>query len=147
RNRWRLKIALDCFEQAIARDASYAEAWAGVADCHMVMGAYSVKPGHELLRDGAAAAARALSLAPKLSEAHHSLGAVKLFLEWDWAGAEASLRRAIELNPRAAMSHVYLGLLLGCTSRSREGLAELDIALGLEPDSPVVTYVGNGGLL
>src|SRR5262245_8888103 len=147
RNRWRLKVALDCFEQALARDASYAEAWTGIADCHMLRGVYAVEPGHELLAQAMAAATRALSLAPALSESHHSLGAVKFFLEWDWAGAEASLRRAIELNPRSAMSYVYLGLVLICNLRSREGIAALDVALGLEPDSPVVAYVAHGGLL
>ncbi len=147
RNRWRLKVALDCFEQAIARDASYAEAWAGLADCYTVMGVYSVKPARECRGPALNAATRALDLAPSLAEAHHAMGATKLWLEWDWKGAEASLRRAIELNPRAALSHVYLAIALVYTGRILEGVASVDRALSLEPDSPVVTYVAHGTLM
>jgi serine/threonine protein kinase len=147
RNRWRLKVALDCFQQAIARDANYAAAWAGLADCYMVMGTYSVRPGRELRGPALEAATRALELAPSLAEAHHALGAVKLWLEWDSKGAETSLRRALELNPRSAMSHVYLGIALVYTHRTLDGIARADLALTLEPDSPVIAYVGHGLLL
>ncbi len=147
RNRWRLKVALDCFEQAIARDTSYAEAWAGLADCYTVMGVYSVKPGHEFREPALNAATRALGLAPSLAEAHHAVGAAKLWLEFDWNGAEMSLRRAVELNPRAAISYIYLAIILVFTSRSVEGIAAIDHALAIEPDSPVVAYVASGALM
>lgn len=147
RNRWRLKVALECFQQAIDRDANYAAAWAGLADCYMVMGVYAVRPGPELLRPALEAATRALDLASSLAEAHHALGAVKLWLEWDWPGAETSLRRALELNPRSAITCLYLAVVLVYTNRNIEGIAMVDQALSLEPDSPVIAYVAHGTLL
>lgn len=35
------------------------------------------------------------------------LGIVRLYYEWDWSGAEAALRRALELNPNYAWGHEF----------------------------------------
>ena len=147
RNRWRLKVAVDCFEQAIARDANYAEAWAGLADCYTVRGAYSVRPARDLRGPALGAVRRALDLAPSLAEAHHAMGGVQLWLEWDWTSADASFRRALDLNPQLAISLVYLAIALLLSGRALEGVAAVDCALSIEPDSPVVAYVGHGMLL
>jgi tetratricopeptide (TPR) repeat protein len=48
------------------------------------------------------AAAKALELDPNLAEAHNALGIIRFLLEWKWAEAERSFRRALELNPGLA---------------------------------------------
>ena len=47
------------------------------------------------------ATARALELEPRLAEAHAALGHLKYVCDYDWAGAEAELKLAIELNPNS----------------------------------------------
>ena len=47
-------------------------------------------------------AERALALEPDMAEGHLALGTLMLFLDWDWAGAESSLGRALELAPGSA---------------------------------------------
>jgi serine/threonine-protein kinase len=44
-----------------------------------------------------------------LAEAHMSLAATKLLLEWDWDGGERELKRAVELNPSIAEASSLLG--------------------------------------
>jgi tetratricopeptide (TPR) repeat protein len=78
------------------------------------------------------AATRAVELAPDLAETQTSLGFVQL-LDWDWKGAEASLRKAIELNPRYASSHTFLAWLLSTLDRQDEAIEEARIGKELEP--------------
>lgn len=52
-----------------------------------------------------AAIAKALELDPDLSEAHVTSGWLKLWYDWDWAGAEREFKRAIELNPNNSTAH------------------------------------------
>ena len=76
----------------------------------------------EPLRKARAAVERALELDPDLAEAHSALGLVRFYFEWDWAGAEAELRRAIELNPGSRVGQEEYGWFLTATGRLDEGL-------------------------
>jgi tetratricopeptide (TPR) repeat protein len=85
-----------------------------------------------------AAAMRALEIDDMLSEAHASLGILKLRYEWDWKGAERALKRAIELNPANALAHHHYANYLWTIRRLDEGIAEVKIALELDPLSSVI---------
>jgi serine/threonine-protein kinase len=79
------------------------------------------------------AAERALQLAPDLAEAHAALGEVLIFYDWEWHGADVSLRRALELAPgnaRIMRSTAILAALLG---RLDETIALLQRAAALDP--------------
>lgn len=56
--------------------------------------------------------------------------------EHDWAGAERSLRKAIELNPNYARAHQFLGLYLSYRGRFDEGIRHLRRAQTIEPAWP-----------
>jgi tetratricopeptide (TPR) repeat protein len=88
-----------------------------------------------------ASAGRALALDPNLAEAHHAVGALRLWIEWDWAGADAELSRALELNPRLAISHSYRGALLAWLGQGEEAIDEARRGMELEPDSAVLTFI------
>ena len=85
-----------------------------------------------------AEAVRALGMDETTAEAHASLGFVRHLYDWDFAGAEQSFRRAVELSPADPIPRVYLGELLGETGRPAEGVAELRTAVQLDPLSPFV---------
>ena len=55
----------------------------------------------EALANATAAAEHALALDKDLAEAHAALAFAKLYA-WDWPGAEAGFKRALELNPNSA---------------------------------------------
>ena len=85
-----------------------------------------------------AAARRSREAGGDLAEAHSSLGTVKVWLDWDWPGAEAAFRRALELNPSYVQAHRYYACLLSHTGRHVEAAAEMDTARALDPLSPIM---------
>jgi tetratricopeptide (TPR) repeat protein len=62
-------------------------------------------------------------------------------LGWDWPSAEREFKRAIELNPNSAISHLGHSELLLARARFDESIAEAMRALELDPLSPQI--VGN----
>ena len=76
---------------------------------------------------------RALELDPNLAEAHTALGLVRFYFEWDWAGAEAEFRRALDLNPGSRSVHEEYGGFLTAMGRLDEGLAQSREAARLDP--------------
>ncbi|HWJ20591.1 MAG TPA: protein kinase, partial [Geobacterales bacterium] len=142
RNRAALQNAITYFEQAISADPDYALAHAGLADCYMIMGVYSIRPTREVLPRALQLALRALELEPDLAEAHHSLGAVKHFLQWDWTGANACYTRALELDPRLTVTRGWLSTLYVVSMmRRQDALTESVHAMKLEPDSGLIAYI------
>ncbi|MEX2271850.1 MAG: protein kinase [Vicinamibacterales bacterium] len=141
RNHVHLRLALDAFAQAADADPDYALAHSGLADVYTVMAIYSVRPTSEMLPKAQAAAERALMLDPELPEAHHSIGAIRFWMQFDWSGAESAYARALELNPRLALAHAYRGVLLGALCRRAESCAATLRACELEPHSAVVAYI------
>lgn len=125
-----IKKAIGFFEQAIAKDPSYALAYVGIADCYVVKS--SPFSREVRLEKGSAAANKALELEPTLAEAYVSLGAVKE-LDWNWKDAERLYRKAIELNPNYPTAHQWLSEILVQTGRIEEGLNENHKALELDP--------------
>ena len=128
-----IKKSIEYFEQAIARDAKFALAYAGLADSYNLMTSYSAKPHATPFLRAKATALKALSLDDKLAEAHAALAAVKLWREFDWEGAERGWRKAIALNPSYSTAHLWLALYLAAMERTDEALSEVRLALELDP--------------
>ena len=133
-----LRKAVEYFEQAIAADPAYAAAHAGLADAHALRGYFRQEPPEEAFAKARTAASRALALDPSLAEAHASLGFVRLYHDWDGAGAERELRRAVELNPSYASAHHWLWGYLSSVGRLAEAGEHLDLARRLNPFSPTI---------
>jgi TolB-like protein/Tfp pilus assembly protein PilF len=94
--------AIDLFQRALAIDPDFALAWAGLAHVHQVQAGFGFAPIDDGFERGRQAAQRALQVAPDLAEGHIELGKVYLMHDWNWADADASLRRARELAPGSA---------------------------------------------
>lgn len=127
-----LSISAEYFNRAIAQDPAYALAHAGLADSYVQL-AGRARPPREVMPKASRAAERALELDPDLAEAHSSLGQVKLFYEFDWEGAGAEFRRALEGNPGSALVHQMNSLFLSAQGRTEEALAEASRVLDLDP--------------
>src|SRR5207245_5650629 len=106
--------------QAIAKDPGYALAYAGLADCYIVIPNYTDIPAEEAYLKAKAAALKALEIDDTLAEAHASLGGIKADYDWDFAGAESELKRAIELNPNYATAHHWYAQYLSGMGRHQE---------------------------
>ena len=129
--------AVGFYDQAIERDPSYALAYAGLADAYYWVSNMYLPPKQAMERSRAAAL-RAVERDGQLSEAHLSLALVKMAYDFDWPGAEAEFRRAIELNPGFAGAHFWFGRYLTFLGRYDEAMAELQRAHQLDPLSPFI---------
>ncbi len=134
-----LRKAAEYFTEAIARDPSFALAYAGLAESYCLFDYYSVVPANQSYPKAKAAALRALALDPELAEPHVALGLVNVVYEWNWAGAEKEYRRAIELNPNYATGHQWYGEYLAAMGRDKESQSEMQRALELDP----LSLIGN----
>jgi DNA-binding winged helix-turn-helix (wHTH) protein/TolB-like protein/Tfp pilus assembly protein PilF len=135
-NETALRRALEYFDEAIARDPSFAEAYVGVAEAYSTLAVFGAVAPHDGFPRAQQAVAKALELAPDLGAAHASVGHIKMQYEHDWAGAERALRRALDLERSYASAHQYLGLSLATSGRFDEGLAHLREAAALDASSP-----------
>jgi TolB-like protein/Flp pilus assembly protein TadD len=133
-----VKKALSYFHQAIDNDPTYAQGYAGLADCYNILGYYNALSPIEAYPKGKAAALKALELDSSLAEPHATLGVVKRDFEWDWSGAEEEFQRAIELNPGCAEAYHWRSTLLSMLGRHAEALREKTRALALDPLSVVI---------
>jgi DNA-binding winged helix-turn-helix (wHTH) protein/TolB-like protein/Flp pilus assembly protein TadD len=133
-----LKKSIDYFERAVEIDPEYALAYVGLADSHGALLAWSNVLPDESFPKAKAAALKALEIDDTLAEAHAALAQIKIYYEWDWAGAEKECKRAIELNPNYATAHQYYSKYLYVTGRFDEGLAEIRTAQQLDPLSIII---------
>lgn len=137
RNKENVRKAIGHFEEAIRLDRAYAQAYAGLAECYVLLPsvAYGETTPSEAMPKARAAARQALDIDDTLAEAHNSLGAVKLYYEWDWQGAEREFKLALGLNPDYAPARYSYSNLLAVTGRWQEFLRESAAAKELDPFS------------
>ena len=136
----RLRKGIEYFQQAIEKDPSYALAYSGLADCYSILGLYSILPPKEALAKAKAAAVAAVAFDEELAEGHASLGFIKTYLDWDWAGGEKELQRALELNPGYWVAHYWYALILTSSGRFEAAEQQIRYGMELEPLSPVVMH-------
>jgi len=129
--------ALSFFEQAIALDPEFALAYAGTADAYVFLGGYGHLAPEIALPRAKEAAERALALAD-IADAHNSLASVLHRFAWDFPGAEAEFRRALQENPAHATAHHWYSLFLLTMGRFEESREEIERARALDPLSLVV---------
>jgi serine/threonine-protein kinase len=139
-----VRVALDFFEKAIARDPGFAQAYVGAADAWLVLALYGGAPVADAMERARAHAEGALLLQPKLAEAEATLGSIHGLYDWDWAAAGARFARAVELSPGYSTAHQWRGmheyLPLGRFDEAEKSLRK---ALALDPLSmPVKASLG-----
>jgi TolB-like protein len=132
-----LDAALEYFERALRRDSTYALAYVGIAWV-WIGRAQGFAPREftstrEAQAQASAAVRKALALDSTLAEVWSTVATIRAFHEWDWTGADAAYRKAIQINPNDATTRGFYSHFLYATGRPMEGRAQIDSALALDP--------------
>jgi TolB-like protein/DNA-binding winged helix-turn-helix (wHTH) protein/tetratricopeptide (TPR) repeat protein len=137
-----LTKSIEYFGEALRLDSSHAGAQAGLADAYGILG-WGISAGlppRDAYPKALAAAERALALNPQLAAGHVALARIRWKYEHDWAGAETSFRRALELDPSASAAHESYFDYLSAMGRNGEAIVELQNAAALDPVSLTIAY-------
>jgi adenylate cyclase len=129
-----LEKSVDYFEQAIARDPAFAEAYAAMAFSYDVLAELGYLSPDEAFPKVKEAARRALGIDATTAEAYTVLAAAAGFYDRDWIRADEGYRRALELSPNSAVTHDWYGLsYLSAMGRHEEAIAYSKRATELDP--------------
>lgn len=128
------------FEAVIAKDPSFAPAYAGLAAAHGVRSGQFRFDIADELKQMRAAAEKAIQLDPLLAEAHAALG-LAYSRDGQWEQSEKSFRRAVKLDPGRSMTYGHLAMyLLLPLGRIKEALHQLHVAEKNDPLSPELHF-------
>ncbi len=131
--------AIEYFNQAIAIEPDYAEAYAGLADAYALLAQpQPLDIRREMIEKGRANAWQAIKLDPALAEPHAALGFMAYDFDWNWDAAEKEYKTAIQLNPNYATAHQWYAYLLQNIGRTDEAIAEIKRARELAPLSSAI---------
>jgi eukaryotic-like serine/threonine-protein kinase len=128
-----LDSAEQYFQAALAKDSDYALAHSGMSWVWIARQQLGIAPPRDAGPRALASAERALALDSGLAQAHYTLALAHGWVRWDFPAAEASFRRAIELDPNYPDPRVFYGRLLIILKRAAEGMPQLERALELDP--------------
>jgi serine/threonine-protein kinase len=129
-----LLAATRYYEKALEEDRNYALAYAGLANAYAGLGMLGYIAPIEGRRKAEEAAHKALALDENLSEAHAAAGfSDTAFAPYNFSQGDRELRRAIELSPSLALTHLFLGISLARQGRMDEAFEECLKARELDP--------------
>ncbi|HVP42590.1 MAG TPA: winged helix-turn-helix domain-containing protein [Terriglobales bacterium] len=130
--------SVDHFKRAIALQPDYAEAYAWLAFAYNRLASGEFVPPKEGYPLAKAAALRAIEIDDSLPEGHAALGFILRNYEWDWAGSERELKKALLSNPNNPVSNHVYGLYLSTVGRHEEAIGAIKRAAVLDPLSRTV---------
>ena len=128
RTRESLTRSVAYYKEALARDPRHAKAYAGLADAYRNLGTYGAMPYSEAI----AHASQALAIDNTLGEAHAALGLVHED-RLEWSAADASFKRAIDLNPGYVNARQWYATHLSKRGLLEEASVEIEKAAVLDP--------------
>ena len=133
------------FEKALARDADYAPAYAGIADIWAAPPYMGLVSPRDVIPKAKTAVEKALALDDALPLAWFIAGITKMGYDWDAKGSEAAFKRAIDAGPGNARGYSGLGYTFAVQGRLADGLKQALRAVELDPSTPI--WRANAGLI
>jgi TolB-like protein/Flp pilus assembly protein TadD len=138
RTREGIHAAIELFEAAIAEDSTFAQAYAGLAQAHLILPYFDPLAGSSPSGRGERVrelATQSLALDPDQPLAHAAVGYHAFLFDWDWGLAERELRLALALDPGDSQARGWLADVLITLGRHDEALVEATRAAQADPAS------------
>ena len=132
RNKADLLIAREHFQQAVARDKSFAAAYSGLADTYLLSSFRGYEDPVTMLWQAKKYIDIATTLDPFSGETQASLG-YWYFQSYDWHAAEITYRRAISLNANQSNVYLWLAILLQAKGEHEAALILYDQGVLVNP--------------
>ncbi|MEM7306577.1 MAG: winged helix-turn-helix domain-containing protein [Planctomycetota bacterium] len=135
-NRFTPESIAECVElyrAAVELDPGFGLAWAHLAEAYALVPFYGVPDVELAFAKAAETAEHALLVDDGLAPAWNALGFAELYGSWDWKAADRAFARAVQLDPGYAMAHHWYAGLLSAVERHDEAIAELELAVELDP--------------
>ncbi len=130
-----LSQAVALFEDALARDSTFAPAYAGLAEAYGLLPYYGLASFDEALAKAEATARRALALDSSLAQAHTALANVRRDRR-DWDESLRAYQRALELAPDDVEANSQYAQWLAMVGRLTDAVEHSRRARDLDPLSP-----------
>jgi len=129
------RTAIGFYEQAIALDPRYARAYASLAVSWATLGGTFLSGDErwQAYAKARVAVEQALRLDPDVAVAHAARGLLLVWADFDWTGAEAEYRRAVELAPADGLSRFSLGRMQGTLGHPEQAIAMLRQTITIDP--------------
>jgi adenylate cyclase len=115
--------SLVALEQALAIEPEYAEAWSSMSTTYLARVRYGYLDRDQGLALAREANDKALKIDPNLAQAWVNLSLIRSKANFDWAGAEAAINKALELAPRNTFVLNNAGNLYNLLGRHEKALA------------------------
>lgn len=144
-----VRTGLEYLQRAIELDPEDPLAYAGLAQGYTLIG-HSANPPPDAFVRAREAAVRALAIDPLFPEAHGAMAEIQLYYDWDWDGADASFRRALQLNPNLEFAHGHYAWLLQLMGDMPGAIEHMARAQQIAPVTPIFSawlgwlYWGDG---
>lgn len=134
--------AIDFFQKAVDADPKYARAHSSLGRTWILLGQSGLIGigNHEWMERARSAAHQALKLDGGQDEAHATLGMLAMFDTQDWQSAEESLQKAIAVNPRNPLNHLWYAQLLAGAGRVQQAIEQIQLAMGYDPLNPYILF-------
>ncbi len=138
-----LRQSVAYFQQAVAKQPDYAEAYAGLADAYNLFAFYGFDPTLTAVSQAKVSADKALQIDESVAAAHAARAYTEFLWLEDWADSEKEFRRALEIDDNDVSAHQWYALYLAGMGRMDESLYQMKYAQNLDPLSASV-HAGYG---
>ncbi len=132
-----IKAAIEDFRRATELEPGFAEAYAGLANCYVLLPTVahgsSALPTKEAMNRAGWAARQALLFGDNLAESHDANALVLWKGDWDWQNAEKEFQKAIALNPDYLPARANYSMFLQLVGRPQEAIRESEVAMNMDP--------------
>ena len=136
--------AIKSFEEAIQLDPEFALSYCALSYCYSFMGSSGLMPPAEAYPKAKDYTLKAIELDPNHAESHLSLATIKFYHNWDFDGAEASLKKAQYLGLNSSLFNQVHGWFLIAKGDFEKAIEKIQQALSLDPLSlPLMCTLGD----